>query len=304
VLRRLEELGLVGLDGGDDFQLGFPPQAVERMRLLLKAQGVYRDRDLFNYELGAWHGRSGSWTEKSRPRRDRYTDAQLAKVRLSVPCLLMDVPAFKRAARRQWGIPVPARTARNAIELVTWQVMHRIPVRRTRDVHCLVKLTHMQRVDALRALEGLDGTQGIASVPRYVAGADGRDVDAEVSPFMRPGFGRFGFIVDLMRHKVVVAPTGYGELGQRHGLALQTGCVLVCQSLEHVETMFPFRDGENVVYCRPDLSDLRRTVDGLLGDERRRAAIARRGLSDYREWAGQWREVLEAGVARHLRESA
>jgi hypothetical protein len=40
-----------------------------------------------------------------------------------------------------------------------------------------------------------------------------------------------------------------------------TGAALVCQDLGHVEMLFPFGDRENVACCRPDLSDLRSTVE-------------------------------------------
>jgi hypothetical protein len=100
VLARLERLGLAALDGGDDFALGFPPAILTRVRLLIKPQGLYRDRALYNYTVGAWHP-GALWTEKVRPRTERYGDADLDKLRLSVPCFLMDVPALKRRARRR-----------------------------------------------------------------------------------------------------------------------------------------------------------------------------------------------------------
>ena len=314
VLDRLERLGLVGMDGADDFQLGFPPAVLARVRLMLKAQGVYRDRDLYNYALGPWHSKNRSWTEKRHAWPERYGGEDLEKLRLSVPCLLVDLPAFKRAARRREksrasgtltrSMSAPERLARNTAELVLWEVFGRAPIRRHRDVHCLVTLTHAQRIDALRELQGLDGTQGIAAVAHGVAGADNRDIGAETAGLLRSGLGRFRFITDVVRHRIVVAPTGYGELGQRHGLALQAGAALVCQDISHVETMFPFRNMENVVYCRADLSDLRDKVDWLLTEEPTRARVARQGRSDYRAWAGRWREHLNTGIAIPLREAA
>jgi hypothetical protein len=107
----------------------------------------------------------------------------------------------------------------------------------------------------------------------------------------------------MCRHRVVVAPTGYGELGQRHGWALRTGSALVCQDLGHVEMMFPFRDRENVAFCRPDLADLREVVQELLRDEGLRRRIAVEGRRSFAAWASQWRSHLEAGIAAPIRES-
>ena len=67
-------------------------------------------------------------------------------------------------------------------------------------------------------------------------------------PYMRARVGRFSYQLDLCRHRVVVAPTGHGELTYRHAEALAAGAVLVCQDLSHAETMFPFADRANVLY--------------------------------------------------------
>jgi hypothetical protein len=313
VLARLERLGLAALDGGDDFALGFPPAILTRVRLLIKPQGLYRDRALYNYTVGAWHP-GALWTEKVRPRTERYGDADLDKLRLSVPCFLMDVPALKRRARRREqgeartvhrSMSRPERFARDRSERLAWRLLAHAPIRhRPFDVHCLVALTHAQRLDALRKLRGLRGTQGIAALPEHVAGVEGhRSLPDEAAIFGHPRLGRFRFIVDVLRHRVVVAPTGYGELGQRHGLALFAGAALVCQDLSHVDLMFPLLDGRNVAYCRPDLTDLRQVVEDLLNDEPRRTRIAQQGRRDYRTWAARWREHLRGGIEAHVREA-
>jgi hypothetical protein len=107
----------------------------------------------------------------------------------------------------------------------------------------------------------------------------------------------------MCRHRVVVAPTGYGEVGQRHGWALRTGAALVCQDLNHVEMMFPFRDRENVAFCQPDLTDLREVVQELLHDDGLRRRIAGEGRRSFAAWAVQWRAHLETGIAAHIRGS-
>ena len=172
----------------------------------------------------------------------------------------------------------------------------------------------MQRLDALRRLEGLSGTRGIDRVPDNVAGigegpetaiaAEARRALAEqAAPYMRQRLGRVDYLRDLCRHRVVVAPTGYGELGQRHAWTLRTGGALVCQDLSHVETMFPFRDGENVVFCRHDLDDLRPVVEQLLAGEGARRRIASEGRRSFKEWTARWRAHLDAGITAHVREA-
>jgi len=125
---------------------------------------------------------------------------------------------------------------------------------------------------------------------------------ASAKPFARDPVSRLRYLLELRLHRVAVAPTGYGELTYRHGEALMTGAALVCQDLSHVETMFPFADRENVAFCRPDLSDLRPTVEELVRDEARRRWIAREGRRTYTAWAARWREHLYDGIERHIRE--
>ena len=78
---------------------------------------------------------------------------------------------------------------------------------------------------------------------------------------------------------------------------------MVCQDLSHVETMFPFRDGENVVFCRHDLADLRPVVEQLLTDEGARQRIASEGRRSFNALGARWRAHLDAGVTAHVREA-
>ena len=60
-----------------------PPRAVAECHSVLKFQGVYRDRELYNYEVGCQY-QGANWTGKTRPRRQRYSAVDLEKLRLSV----------------------------------------------------------------------------------------------------------------------------------------------------------------------------------------------------------------------------
>jgi hypothetical protein len=325
VMRVLERSAdaIVGLDGTDHFELGFGPRSLENVAIVIKFQGVFRDRDLYNYDVGPWWP-GAVWSEKARPKELRYRDQDLEKIRLSVPCLIMDLPGLLRNSRRYEA--GPARTigsdlsrtqqsVRNAGEEVLSAVLGFAPIgRRSLDVHCVATLTHVQRLEAIRRLDGFSGHRGIDRIPVTVAGieeahggssrADARSALLDdVTPFLSQRVGRIRYVRDICRHRVVVAPTGYGELGQRHAWALRTGAALVCQDLSHVEMMFSFRDRENVAFCRHDLADLRTIVGELLDDEALRCRIAREGRRSFAAWSSQWRSHLETGIAAHIRET-
>jgi hypothetical protein len=356
-MRNLERRAdvLVGLDA-DQFALGFPPSALERLALVIRFDGVYRDRDLYNYFVGCRYP-GANWTEKIRPRPSRYAAGELDKLRLSVPCFMKDLPVIRRAARARLSraadpggtsMSKRKRVGRDLGEALLFRAFGLAGSRgRPLEVNCVVGPTHSQRIEAVRVLEGFTGNHGIfiAGVDREAeavseatgtAGAEdhnaasGDDDSPEyymewieassphlvaakrkqwqtlltsAKPFACPPVGRLRYLLELRLHQVAVAPTGHGELTYRHGEVLMTGAALVCQDLSHVEMMFPFDDRENVAFCRPDLSDLRATVEELLRDEDLRRRIAREGRRSYTAWAGRWRENLYDGIERHVREA-
>jgi hypothetical protein len=323
VFDRLENVAsiIVGVDAADEFALYFPPAAIERFTLVLKAMGVYRDRDLYNYEVGTLVP-GARWTEKLAQRAVRYNDESLDKLRLSVPFLLRDAPGIRRSARRRAAQARPPGSrhvtarqlgARDAADRLLYGALVRAPVGgRREEVHCVGALSHIQRLEAVRRLDAFSGSRGITRVPRNVLGTEymydlpddyRARLEHDAASYRYPSVGRVRFQFSLARHKIGVAPTGYGELTYRHGETLRAGAALVCQSLAHVELLFPFEDERNAVFCRPDLSDLAERVTELLADEERRRRIAQTGRSDFVGWQNQWREILQRTVERPLREA-
>jgi hypothetical protein len=376
VMRNLERRAdlLVGLDA-DSFALGFPPSALERLAIVLKFDGVYRDRDLYNYFVGSRYP-GADWTEKLRPRPSRYRASDLDKLRLSVPCFMRQFPAVRGAARARRSRAAKSnrkrmsRVGRIGRDLGEAVLVHAfgLPAGRARplQVHCVVGPTHPQRIEAVRALEGFSGRRGILTYESqteaeatpnpgtggfeddffYMAPWPARSVkewiDASTTilasakrpgpeqsvlldelrelllqgaeqvkewrtsvtdgkPYAREPTRRLRYLRELRLHQVAVAPVGHGELTYRHGEALMTGAALVCQDLSHVEMMFPFRHQENVIFCRPDLSDLRSTVEGLLRDEDLWRRVGREGRRSYMAWARRWRQHLYDGIEGHIR---
>jgi hypothetical protein len=322
VIRNLERRAdtLVGLDLVDEFDLALPPRAVERTAVVLKGQGIYRDRDLYNYEVGA-RVPGANWTHKSRPKAERYSGRDLEKLWLSVPCFMLDFAAVRRGMRRREAIAArpAARRAFGAMRLVRdlgdFLLVPALRLSgagpRHKEVHCVVGLTHVQRIGAMRELAGFSGDRGIVLLRNIVGGtsygterlpdAVYDEIVASATPYLRSRISRTRYLLDSCRHRVVVAPTGFGELGQRHGEALLSGAALVCQDLSHVEMMLPLEHRVNAAFCRPDLSDLRSTVRGLLDDDELRRRIAREGRRNIVAWSKGWREHLYHGIEAPIR---
>jgi len=335
---------LVGVESHDELQLNLPPQAIERMACVLKGGGLYRDRELYNHAVGPRFP-GGVWTERRRPRGTGpggigphgtgprgigprgtgprgavYTPADLEKLRLSIPCFLWVAPGARRRLRAaREDLSAPRRLTRDAGERLLAPALA-VAARRGRrphEVHCVGRLTHVQRLEALRLLDGLSGCQGITEVPERVSGLAGAEpfwhgeppprserlrLERAAQPYMRAPVNRLSFQRELRRHRVVFAPTGHGELTYRHMEGLAAGAALVCQDLGHAETMFPFEDRGNVLFCRPDLADLRAVVEEALRDDALRRRVGGEGRRAYTAWARRWREHLWLGIEAPIRE--
>lgn len=323
VIRRLEQSAevVVGINGSDRFNLGFPPHAIERFASVLCMQGLYRDRDLYNWNVGPVYP-GANWTEKRERRQWRYGSDHLDKLRLSVPCFVTQFPGVRRRTA-EWVREDGRRWTRNARSLgqplANRVMMAGLGVAprlgRSLEVHCHLGLSHVQRIETLRLLEGFSGVRGIAPTqsPALVYGTEyggatlplavQKKLTDHARPFARDPVSRQRYLLIMRRHKIGVAPTGYGEVGDRHGQVLMTGAALVCQDLSHVEMLLPFIDRQNAFFCRPDLSDLRELVEDVLRDDALRIRVARQGRGDFVKWARDWRRHLLDGFEGPIRES-
>lgn len=320
VLRSLERCVdvEVAVEARDEVALTMPPRLVDRVACVLAAGGVYRDRDLYNYEVGPRYP-GANWTEKRRPRASQYTTAQLDKVRLSVPCFLLVVPEVRRATRaleRQRMIGVSGGMTRsellvrNLADTVLADVVSILArsQRRSKAVHCVGSLTNPQRIDFVRLVSEFSGEHGLNDLETAIVFPEGAVPVAEptlrkaAKPYLRRTVSRPRFVLEMCRHKVVVAPTGAGELTYRHGEAMAAGAALVCQDLSHIETLFPFRSGANVTYCRPDLGDLTTVLAELLASEGRWARLGNAARRDFSQWSRRWSETLFLGFEKPIRE--
>jgi hypothetical protein len=309
---------IVGLEGFDLFSLRMPPEGLDRIDLLLKAQGVYRDRELYNYEVGPYYP-GANWIQKLRKSSRHYSNAQLDKIRLSLPCFVGSDRRVRTAARRLKAAINPLQ--RVARELGDWwgeteaALLHRMPIDPPHTAHCLVALSHVQRLELLLALKraGVTGLLGVSVVPEYIWGTSRfedevpeeererirgtiRAAGLHDGPMSRNRFKR-----TMLNHKVVIAPTGYGELTFRHAEAWEQGRALVCQDLSHVETLFPFRDRENVLYCKPDFSDLPELLTAVELEAVDYEGIGRQGRRDWQAWVADLDGLFERGVLGPIR---
>jgi hypothetical protein len=301
---------LIGLDQADPVQLDFPEAVMQALDVVLKVNGVFRDRDLYNWIVGA-PTPDGNWTQKRHSRGQPYTNASLDKVTLSVPCFLGTSAWFRRRTRRFYDHGHWRRLLAGAGDLLV-EALPLLPARRRAVVHFAGALTHGQRLTAARmlCLGGIRWHGGLTSVPTAVAGLHGVGL-TQLSPVARAALedavrreslafaprNRLRYLMGMRNCRAVLSVTGYGEVCFRMAEAWAMNRVLVCQDLSHVETLLPLQAGENVVFCRPDLADLvevLRSVDAKPDEAQR---IAEQGARIWRRWISDPHRVLSKAFA-------
>jgi hypothetical protein len=310
---------VVGCEEWDTFDLGLPPAAFDHVDLVIKTQGLYTDRERYNLRGGAVYPRTAAGPEPL-PTGARYTMSQLDKLRLSVPCFLgVDRRVRARVRRAKPDIPVRSTWVRQVGDvLLEGAVGAQAQVQRPKKLaHFVGSLSHISRLDLVRTLQqiGASGDHRITAVPSRVFGSEYRSkrVPSSVRTAWREELrqdnllgaarGRASFRRSMPAHKIVLAPFGFGELTFRHAEAWASGRALVCPNMTYAETMYPFRNGHNVLFCSPDWADLPQIVSDLNGDEQLWRSIGSAGRRDWRAWSAGYEQILRAGIVDHLREA-
>ncbi len=166
---------LVAFDGADGFSLAAPPWVLDEVELLIKSQGLYRDKALYNVRLGPF-GSNPISTQAAGPRDPAYKHVHLAKLRLSLPCFVYADPAVRHRVRiGPRRNPLRSAWTRNLIERGLLRGLRSGVLRAISrpSVNLVVSLTHTQRLDALEAIgrAGIPGRIGITAVPDLFFGA-------------------------------------------------------------------------------------------------------------------------------------
>ncbi|MBI4179194.1 glycosyltransferase family 1 protein [bacterium] len=293
---------VVALDHGDTLQSKFRSSDVGEFDLILKAHGLPRDRDLMNWEVGVRWGlnRREKIRKISNPEW-RYSPRQLDKFRLSFDL------GMAYCGRRIHPLPgffepfdvffAGAFNSLNRLEGL------KLCKRRFRTLGRLVRLAADHPIVGLEEGGARRETLVWDEIYARRRKLSAEWIDRHPELFGRPiSSGRFTAMAVLS--KIMPAFSGIGELGPRHYQALSFGKLLLCEDLSHVETHFPFRDGETCVHVSDRLEDLETRVRELLTDAARRKRIAREGFERFRECYGDGSKMFRDCFLRHLEDAA
>jgi len=290
---------VIGIDHCDVILSKFHSKDVDLFDLVLKGQGLPKDRELMNWEIGPRWGLNR--TEKIR--RIKFEDwllspAQIDKFELSFDLgsvAYCDIEVKPLSSALEWYdvFFVGSFDSLNRLEGL------KICREHFRTLGWLVKLPDDHPIV---------GIEEWKADPKLGRKEDRRLLVRESNQLYRENrklFRQIRILPVLYRFlaqscKIMPAFSGIGELGPRHYQALEFGKVLVCEDVSYIETIFPFQDGANCVLVADRLDDLVEKIRWLLKDDRARRHIASTGFNQLQETYRDGNAIFEKFFLHHM----
>ncbi|RJE70862.1 glycosyltransferase family 1 protein [Reichenbachiella sp. MSK19-1] len=303
---------LVLIDGWDSFDLSVPPSIVDLFETVLKVNGVYKDKDLYNWKVGCDYP-GVNWTNKETKKNHIYTHEQLDKIKLSFPCQVGIVPEVKRRLRKHnptlgyW-----TTQSRNIVDQMFKQASVLMKYRFANQLTSFLgDLGHIQRLELLHLLHDnhIDGDYGVFRVLESMAGLEQslcpeqvkkHKEELEAHKLLKKKKNRIQYLYDFSKFKSIISPVGYGEMCFRDLEIMQMGRCGIKQDISHVDHLAPFVPNENIIFCKPNFSDL---VEILHNVDRREIDYKQIGKNAYkaaRSWEQNIDQVLETSIITPL----
>ncbi len=305
---------LILIDGWDSFDLSVSPFTIELFDLVLKTNGVYKDKDLYNWEVGCDYPGS-QWVEKTTKKKYHYLPAHLDKVTLSFPCQVGVVPEVKRRLRKfNTSLTTLDQLIRNQSDSIFHHLISpllRKLVRTKGTVFFLGDLGHQQRYDLLMLLKKnhVSGQYGVFRVLRQICGrpdwrnqpmpqAEYEEITSELKQheLILPKMNRLHYLSSIHQYKIALSPVGFGEMCFRHLEIMQMGKCGIIQDISHVDHYAPFIDGQNILFCKPDFRDLPNMIRQVEAGEIDFNRIGRKALADALQWEATIDDIFEKAL--------
>lgn len=310
---------IVLIDGWDSFDLSIKPETVELFDCILKTNGVYKDRDLYNWKVGCDFP-GANWTQKIVKKDWGYTKVHLDKISLSFPCTIGVTNKVKSRLRKYNNELSGTQTfTRNQIDRITKVFVglaQHFPGNRRETLFFLGDYAHEQRYELLQLLrnEEISGYYKFSRVHRMICGReDWRNQpvsdeeyarlldDLNERGLMSDRKNRLAYLMLFFKYRLAISPVGFGEMCFRHLELMQMGNCGIIQDLSHIDHLAPFRPDENILYCRPDFSDLLEKIRWVEENPKQVAAIGKKAFRDARKWEKSIDQILKDSLVTPLK---
>jgi len=261
-------------DVADGIMMSQPTAVLKHFSVVIKGQGLPRDRDLLNWESGVLFRLDRDKNIKKRSQEYQLSKEDLKKIHVGFDigaAAYCDwdwnhldwwpefYDAFFVGAFDNWNRVVGMNTLKNKYHTVGWLVD---PVQRA----WVVGLEEW----------GVANNNGMAGILQHDALYE-KALKTFAHLFRGPTISPQLYELLGRSARIMPAFSGCGELGLRTYQALAFGRALVAENLDYIESVYPFQDGHNYIRVSDRLEDLEEKVRWLLENPVERNRIAHQG---------------------------
>jgi hypothetical protein len=289
---------VIGVDSSDTILYKFHPRSIDCFDVVLKGQGLPKDRELMNWEIGVRWGLN----RKKRIRRVRFEDQvlssdQIAKFRVSFD---LGCAAYGDV---QMDAPPSVPESYDVFFIGVFDSLNRLEGLR-------ICRQHFRTLGWLQIIRGhpVVGIESWKADPKEGRAEDRAALIRESDHLYRQHRGLFRrarlsprlYKMLARSSRVMLAFSGIGELGMRHYQAFEFAKVMICEDVSYIETIFPFEDHRNCLFVEERLGDLQEKVRWLLANEDTRCRIASAGHSQLKQTYRDGNAIFERYFLDHL----
>jgi len=261
------QIPIIAIDHCDVPLPKYSNRDIENFDLVLKAQCLPRDRELLNWEIGVRYGLNRSKKIKKVPDDQLLSAESIEKHKLS-----FDLGLFRAFNLQGPEPPLPS-----------WNDSD--------DAFFVGSFNSLNRLNGLKILKNnfkttgwltkLDPTHPIVGVKKGSEPMESARLIKSNSEFFGGRIDPLEFMNKMRGAKACFAFSGIGELGERHYQAFEINRLLVCEDLDYLETIFPFKDGVNYIKVEETLGDLSQKMEDIVAHENQYLSVSQKGSDDY-----------------------
>jgi hypothetical protein len=289
---------VIGIDSSDTILHKFHPKSIDCFDLVLKGQGLPKDRELMNWEIGVRWGLN----RKEKIRRLRFEDMILSPSQIDKYIVSFDLGCAAYCDVRLEQPPTVTESY-DVFFIGVFDSMNRLEGLRISQQH-FKTLGWMQMIDN-HPVVGIESWKADPQVGRAENRAELVRECSLLYQQNRKLFRRARLSPRVYRTlaqscKIMPAFSGIGELGMRHYQAFELGKAMICEDLSHIETIYPFENGHNCLYVSDRLEDFEQKIRWLLENEDARRLIASTGFNQLKQTYSDGNLFFERYFLDHL----
>ena len=259
---------IIAIDHSDTPLPKFTDKDCDLFSVIIKSQCLPKDRDLMNWKVGVRYGlnRKG----KLERAEDQLSQKNIEKHKLS-----LDLGFFRhlQGGLKEYKWLDDWKDSYDAFFMGSFNSLNR-----------LYGLNIIKEFfNGIGHLSKLDPTHPIVGIPNEKREEESERLYKKYKHLFGENISPEEFKSRSLKSKCLPAFSGIGELGARHYQAFEYKRVLLCEDVDYLDTIFPFKHGKNYIKVKDDLEDLESKLIIIRESENFSKKIAQKGCLDFYE---------------------